>query len=352
MLPSSRNADGTERRLSAKFFLTRLFKIAALLLILLVMFLPMAQDLFSLWPVKPLNGSYEKPLKPKLTTGNWLSGGYQDSIDNYVRLGGGSGPALIRLGNQLQFSLFSKAMANGVVVGHNNYLFEANYIHAYYGEDYLGQDSINKNLDKLAFLQDTLHKLGHELIVILCPGKASFYPEHIPDNLRRARTTQTNMLGYIQGLPAHGIHYIDFYTWFIQQKYKSLYPLYPQYGIHWSHYAEYLVADSIAGYIGQLMHRPMPEMKITRVEVSRSMRGRDNDIAEGLNLLDSLVSFPMAYPDIEVLDTIAHKPTGLMVADSYYWGAFGAGLQACILAITISGITTRKAIVIKAARKK
>lgn len=291
------------------------------------MFLPLVQDVYPLWQAKPLNGSYDKPVKPRLTLDNWLSRGFQDSTDRYVRLGGGFGPAFIRLGNQLQFSLFKKALANGVVVGKNNYLYEENYIHAYYGEDYIGLDSINKNLDKLKFLQDTLHRLGHELIVILCPGKASFYPEYIPDQMRKAETRQTNMLGYVRGLPVHHIHHIDFYTWFLRQKYKSIYPLYPQYGIHWSNYAEYLVADSIARYIGQLAHRRMPEMKITRVETSRILKGRDNDIADGLNLLDSLGTYPMAYPSIEVLDTIAHKPSGLMIADSYYWGAFGTGLQ-------------------------
>lgn len=287
----------------------------------------MVQDLFPFWKVRPLSGSYEMPVKPKLTPDNWLSRGFQDSADRYVRLGGGFGPAFIRAGNQLQFSLFKKAMANGVVVGRNNYLYEENYIRAYYGEDYIGADSISKNLGRLKFLQDTLHRLGHELIVVLCPGKASFYPEYIPDRLRKPEATHTNMLGYVKGLPQYQINHIDFYSWFLSRKYKSLYPLFPKYGIHWSNYAEYLVADSMARYIGHLVHRHMPELKITNVETSLVLKGRDNDIANGINLLDSLVPYPMAYPEVQVLDTVAHKPSGLVIADSYYWGAFGAGLQ-------------------------
>jgi hypothetical protein len=35
------------------------------------------------------------------------------------------------MNNQLAFSLFNKAKANGAVVGKENYLYEENYIKAY-----------------------------------------------------------------------------------------------------------------------------------------------------------------------------------------------------------------------------
>lgn len=298
-----------------------------MLVIFAVMCVPMALSFFKVRQARPLSGGYEKAEKPKLTLNNWLDRGYQDSADRYVKLAEGAGPAFTRLGNQIRFSLFKSPSARFVIVGKDNFLYEENYIHTYYGEDYIGQDSISKTLDKLKFLQDTLHRLGHELVVLLCPGKGAFYPEYIPDKLRKPETTRTNMLGYVAGLPQHHINHIDFYTWFLGQKHRSPYPLFPKYGTHWSNYAEFLVADSISHYLGALMHRPMPRMTIKKIEMSSEPQGRDDDIAQGLNLWKSLEPYPMAYVKEKQIDTAAHMPAGLVIADSFFWGGFGMGLN-------------------------
>ena len=37
-------------------------------------------------------------------------------------------------------------------------------------------------IDKLSELKDTFLKRGIDLIVLLAPGKASFFPEYLPDH--------------------------------------------------------------------------------------------------------------------------------------------------------------------------
>lgn len=287
------------------------------------------QDIFHVKTPAALKGSMDVAKKPVLTATGWLNRTYADSMEAYIKGSYGFRNVYIRLNSQIGFSVFKKAYANGVVIGKDNFLYEENYIRAYYGLDYIGQDSLNRQTEKLKYLQDTLHRLGCELLVVLNPGKASYFPEYIPDEMKAQPTDQTNMKGYEASLNRYHVRHIDFYKWFNEQKTKTKYPLFPKYGIHWSHYADYVVADSLAAYIEHLIHKHLPELKITSIETTTELRDRDNDIADGMNLLLGLKSFPMAYPSAETItDSATYKPNVLVISDSFYWGMISTGLAA------------------------
>ncbi len=304
------------------------FKIAVLCLVLIFLMMNILQGVFHLTTIQDLKGSVSVPERPRFTAKRWFSGSYANLMNEYIKGTYGFRNEYIRLNNQIGFSVFKKAYANGVVIGKDNFLYEDSYINAFYGLDYIGADSIHTQAAKLKYLQDTLHRLGCELLVVLNPGKASYYPEYIPDNIKGAPALHTNMFGYEKALGDHHVHHIDFYKWFNEQKSKTRYPLFPKYGIHWSNYAEYVVADSLATYIGALIHRDLPRVEITGIELSSDMKGRDNDIADGMNLLFPLKSFPMAYPSVVTKDSNTYRPNVLVISDSFYWGMISLGLSA------------------------
>jgi len=242
---------------------------AILLMILLALFtLHFTQYQFHWIKLKPLEGYYIDAEKDKFSWNGWFAGTYQESQDKYLNDHFGFRSFFIRLNHQWRFSFFNKVKTQWVVVGKENYLYEENYIKAWYGDDFIGQDSIEQRMYKLKMLQDTLNQLEKRIIVVLAPGKGSFYPEYIPDNLHKERGT-TNIDVYRQYIEKWNINCIDFNRYFIDNKEKSPYPLYPQYGIHWSYYGMCLAADSMVRYVEKINNIDMPNMYWETVKMSQ-----------------------------------------------------------------------------------
>ena len=218
------------------------------LLILILLILPLIQSKFNIVKLEKLKGWVNEPEAVRFSIKKWFSGEYQVKQEEYLNEMFGFRSSFVRINNQIAFNLFNKAKANGVIIGKNNYLFEENYIKAYYGTDFIGIDSINKRMQRVKFVQDTLAKLNKTLVLIYAAGKGSFYPEYFPDEYKKEKT-KTNYEYHIKFSKALGLNFIDFNKYFLENKSKSKYPLYPQYGIHWSNYGTALAADSILRYV-------------------------------------------------------------------------------------------------------
>jgi len=298
---------------------------AILLITLLTLFaLHFTQYKFHWIKLKPLDGYYITAEAPKFSWKDWFSGSYQEAKDKHLTDHFGFRSFFIRINHQLRFSFFNKAKTAWVTVGKENYLYEENYIKAFYGDDFIGQDSIEQRMYKLALLQDTLSKLNKKLIVVLAPGKGSFYPEYIPEHYHK-EIEITNIEVYRQFIEKWNINNLDFHRYFIENKEKSPYPLYPQYGIHWSIYGLCLAADSIVRYVEKVNHIEMPHIYWEKINVTQPKRD-DIDISKAMNLLFSPKSFEMGYPEIKFQsDEGKSKPSLVVIADSFYWGIYSTG---------------------------
>ena len=296
-----------------------------LLIILVVLVIPFFQANFNIVKLAPLKGALTEPEKKSFNVKEWFSGIFQEQEENYLNQTFGFRSLFIRINNQLAFSLFDKAKANGVIIGKNNYLFEENYIKAYYGTDFIGNDSITHRIERLKFIQDTLAKLNKNIILVFAAGKGTYYPEYIPDKYR-VKKSITNYELHIKLAQEMGLNFIDFNKYFVEQKNTSRYPLYPKYGIHWSYYGMCIAADSIVHYIEKMRNIDMPNLHWKDVDLE-DPKETDYDIADGMNLKFKLKSFKMAYPHIQFeSDSGKSKPSVLVISDSFYWGMFGSGI--------------------------
>ena len=276
--------------------------------------------------MQKLAGSYENKTASALTIPNWFSAEYQKSVEEHIVLNNCLSPLFIRVHNQIDYTCFNKLhMALGVL-GKNKYLFEQGYINAYYGADFVGEEKLREYVRKMKFVQDTLQKLGKEFIFIQAPGKASFYPEYIPDSLLRKTTDQTNYYVLRKLLDEYNINYIDFRAHILTMKKTSPYPLYTETGIHWSKYAMALVMDSINNFVEQRRKIDIPDIYWKEIDMELS-HYEDNDIEGALNLLFPMSMTKYAYPNLQFE---SHKnktvPKVLMIGDSYlanlFWGHF------------------------------
>ena len=81
------------------------------------------------------------------------------------------------------------------------------YIKSFYGVGFLGDKKIEKKVNKLKSVQDTLKKLNIDLIVVIAPGKGLFYPEYIPEDYLTGDSTKTSYKSYIKSFKKNKISY-------------------------------------------------------------------------------------------------------------------------------------------------
>lgn len=299
--------------------------------VMFVLFIPMLQDYTEYKTyIAPLNGSFETEKDTAFNWPAWWEGSYQEQKNRFLKDNFGLHNYYVRLNSQLNFNLFKKANAAYVVVGKDNYLYETGYIDAYHGKDFIGTQKVETYMRQLKQVQDTLAAHNKLLLVVFAAGKASFYPEYIPDHLRKMPSL-SNYHAFRAMAARYNINHIDFNKYFIEQKNKSPYPLYPQYGIHWSNYGSIMAFDSMVKYTEHKLQRDLPDVELPSVELSDSLRHTDNDIIKGMNLLWEPPSFKMAYPTFNVRnDSTKHRPSMLVIADSFWWHIYSTNLPAAV----------------------
>lgn len=251
------------------------------------------------------------------TVKSWGSGEFQKSFAKYVNDNLGLFPFFVRVRNQIDYSLFKIAHTGRVVNGSKEYLYELGYIDAYFGKDYAGDQTIQKQTTKLRALQDSLEKRGKLMLFCMAPGKASYFPEYIP-TLYTEKYNKQNSREYVRVFQEKEINYIDVLPWFLEMKDTLGYLLYPQYGIHWSYYGSTMVTDSITKKMNELSNWSLPEMTITSSKKSSVIKYRDQDIAHSMNLLFDVKSQPMIYP-IHEWSEKKEKKNLLVIGDSFSW---------------------------------
>ncbi len=294
--------------------------------LMLMLILPFVQFQFDVPKVRALKGAYSTPKKPVWSFAAYLEGSFQDSMNTYLENTIGYRPELVRLHNQLQYSLFDTINAQGVIQGKDGYLFEMNYIKALYGLDYVGDTAVIQDVERTAFVRNWLREQGKDLIVVLAPGKASFFPEFVPDEFKPDSIGKRNYDEYNRLLTTQNVPVIGCNEWFLAMKDTSRFALYPKCGIHWSYYGLGLVFDSLFTTMEQLTGKDFVDFSIGNIDVTHHLRSPDRDLWEGMNILLPPDDYAMPYPKFTFENAKADlMPRVITVADSYYWQWFGGG---------------------------
>lgn len=294
--------------------------------ILVMLLLPLVQQHVHFFDSAPLKGSQVPAGQVWFSTQGWLEGTYQEGYEKWHSENIGFRPDLVRVHNQIEYSLFGDVSAQQVIVGKEGYLYEENYLKAYTGRDYLGKSQINAMTERVKQLQDSLEKKGITLVVCLAAGKASFFPEYIPDSYGPA-SDSTNYKVFASLLQQKNVNTIDFNKWFMSMKGKTEFPLYPKTGIHWSRYGSLMVTDSIINYVEQKRGVDMPGIIWERTVWSDTLQSPDDDIGQAMNLLCPIEPYAMGYPVYHFEDTTGKAKVRMMtISDSFFWSIFDIGI--------------------------
>lgn len=298
----------------------KLLRNTLVILLFGLLFLPMAQLTVQLFEEPKLEGIGKSTYAPTLRWASWMDGTYQDTLTEYANQHCGFHSTMVRLNNQYYYSLFNTALANGVIIGKNHYLYDRAHIAAYTGTDFLGVDTLRARMQAIRDLRDILARKKIQLAVVFVPGKATGTPEFLPVGTPPAGQ-QTNYKSYLHFADSLGVPALDLIAWYQREKQTSPYPLYPSGGIHWSQYCAALAMDTLMGYLSDLMQTPLNRLKVTGVDWSWTPQGQDNDIDRGMNLLFPNSGYPMVYPNLKWTG-VPPKFSVMTVGDSYYFKAF------------------------------
>jgi len=295
-------------------------------IVILLLILPLIQSAVPVFSFKDLKGAFNKKVNniAHLSWESWMNGEFQKSFDKFTEHNIGFRNPIIRIHNQIDFSCFRKINTFNTIIGKQNYLYQGIYIDALKGRDYIGSSFIKNSVARIKAVQDTLATLSKRLVFVIAPGKASIFPEFIPDSCNISDCSITNYDNYIQEFKSNEVDFIDFRKYFQQIKPFSKYPLFPKTGIHWSGYGITLVADSLFKNIEAKSDFNIINYKIVEgVSTSKDYRFTDNDAGKTLNLLFNIPNDKVYYPKIIFIpDTLKHKPNVLLVGDSFTQGFY------------------------------
>jgi hypothetical protein len=292
----------------------------------LVLLLQLLQYSFKFSTERPLQGAVTLEQDVNFSIAGWKNEDYQSGKEKYLNQAFGFRNYLVRLNNQLYFSLFNIAKAKGVVVGKDGYLFEETYINDYTGASFVGQQRINDVVRRLTAIDSIFKKENKMLAVVLTPGKATFYPEYIPDHFNRVNDS-TNYKRYREAFLSSGIHFIDFNSYFLSLKGTTLFPIYPKTGIHWSDYGAVLAMDSLNNYLGAVRDYDPVEIYWTEYNQNDSISDIDADIEDGMNILFDIQKPRYRYPLLQYDDYGSRRPKVMVVGDSFYRNIFFRGIS-------------------------
>lgn len=303
-------------------------KVFLAVLPLVVLLFPYLQKTFGWFEETELKGYHVPVEEVEWTWEGWTEGTYQSRMDSFTNQEFGLRKSLVRLNNQLDWTIHRKTNAVGIVAGKEDYLYEEAYITAYLGRDYHGRDTLELLTQKMKRIQDLLAQRGTDLCVVFAPGKASFFPEYIPDRYQPELKSRSNYDEYVDLFAQYGVNFVDMDAWFTQMKGKTKAPLFPQGGTHWSYYGAYLASDSLIHKAEELSGNDMPELKASYHWEHKTNYETDYDIGEALNLIWRTPTYPMVYPKYYYQKDSTNVPTKtLVISDSYYWQLFLHGMS-------------------------
>lgn len=296
------------------------FKKIWFVILLALLFLPMLQTFFHFVNEKPLDGAFVEAKKPVITPKTLFNETAQDSLMTWCTEQTGFRKPMIRLNNQLLYSAFGKVSAIGPVKGNDDYTFiEESYIISYTGETYLGNEAIEKNTRQIKLIQDMLRTKGTTLLPVFVLGKASYYPELIPEKYIAKRHETNNYQEYLKAFDEQGVEMIDFNRWLCARKGTEAHPIYCNLSAHWTVYAASLAMDSLVHYMENKTQQEQAHFHIEGFDTTYLMN-QDDDLYRMMNLL-----LPMKHNTIDQPKfgfTEGYKPRVLAISDSYWWTVY------------------------------
>lgn len=251
----------------------------------------------------------------------WWNGSAQEEIEYRMATTSLLARWTVPVRNHMDLHVFHRINLAGHFIGREETLFATVDVASFQGSDALPIGSVLEQVHKAVVVRDSLQRRGIQLVFVLAPGKASTMPERLPPAIKAAEPGTTNYERFAAALDSAGLPLVDMERWFQELKNTAPYPLYPRYGSHWSSYAECLALDSIIRYVEGRLPHPLPHLTWSTVELDRTARMRDADVASKAGVWRLSHQDTLAYPAVGfTAPPHARAVRGMVIGDSYARG--------------------------------
>lgn len=234
-------------------------------------------------------------------------------------------PYLIRLNNQIAFSLFSELNVPGLLVGNQQQLIEIGYLREYCGRtDAMAETLANRMIPILLHIQAYYRSRGGNFLYVITPSKAADLPEYFTGKIdcSNAVASRTTMIpAYAERLRNAGIAVFDAATF--TQRSKGSYPvdMFPRGGIHWNGIAVARASIEIVEAINRQTGQPTLRPFSFDYAVKDPPTGSDRDLADLINVIFPPTGYPTAKLTYQPIQSCETHPARLIdaaiVGDSF-----------------------------------
>lgn len=195
---------------------------------------------------------------------------------------------LIRLNNQLQFTLFSKSSNPGIFIGAGSSLHGINNIKEYCLRDFAVFRPIAlTRVAMLKAIQDKVESQGRRFLYLITPNKSAAHPSEflgLYDCRASAAEREAFLDRYIDLLRSAEIKYLDIASRIHGELAARERSLFPRGGVHWNELGSALAGRDLVSRLGQMTGQELPEVSWT-TSWDHQPTGNDRDLLELLNLL-------------------------------------------------------------------
>ena len=294
-----------------------------IIIVLLLLNAPWLSDVLGFKEPHPLHGESTIIEAPEFSFANLWRGEFQTSVDDFSRTNFLLRGMAIRTRNEIDYSLFCERHAKSIIAGSEGYLFEENYVLAALGLDAISEDIVSERVSRLSRLSIAT---GVPFLVILAPGKGSYFREFLPKEYLEIMGQSENRMYemWLDQLVLKGLRFLDLNSFF-----RLYTEVFPKNGIHWSEWAQVDAINMISATLLDILPDSLRPARLMIDSLYRStiMEGTDDDIEQGLNLWRNIPDLEATYYNTHWEDVPAFKrPRILVIADSYAWGLVNKGL--------------------------
>lgn len=266
-----------------------------------------------------------------LTPSGFLSGDAQQALDSYVLENYPGRSTMIRMRNQILYSVFRTPPNNNITIGKNRDLLSfsaTGYYLQYKGKK--SREEARELLDKAEALDQLLEEHGIGLYLFVTPTKLHYYEEDllpVTKFLAPARQ-QSNYEMFREELAGRdlkcfdSIRYIDEH----REEFDPRVPLFYKTGTHWSIYVGNQVAAAFGEWLEKESGFRLPEIEVTAVPVE-TPDYPDADLFDTFNVFSK--PYDTYYrSEMTVLDPATDAPGFLCRGSSFMGQSLSALIRA------------------------
>jgi alginate O-acetyltransferase complex protein AlgJ len=261
--------------------------------------------------------------RPSLSLHGWFTREFQNQFSKWFNQSYGARPFFVRMGNQLNYSLFNKSSmaSQWIIIGHHGQLYGDEYVKDYCNPPpAMPMSLMETRVKEIANLQYLLARKGVGFLLLITPSKAAIYPEYIPSNLCHARpSSKRDYDNFVPLLDKHHVNYVDGHVITQQATQIERAPLFCQGGLHWNYLGAYYTVRALIDELKGLLNRKAGRLDLEAVNVDHTPTWLDKDLAGLLNLFFPPFDFEVPHPVISMKGGTEDLGRAVIVGTSFNW---------------------------------